>query len=166
MGAVVLSSASVDAGMDPSPRKSRGRCIASQSEVPLIRRRASRGLMTRHGEAARDGGDGFTPAGHIYPRFSAGKRARAATREWLHEKAMIQPSRFVRVGGACGRVTARERWNPLDARRQSDNGAINLRWRVRCLSYGYYLPACNHTLKLFAARTSPRRLYIALIARQ
>jgi len=32
--------------------------------------------------------------------------------ERLHEKAMIQPSRFVRVGGAHGRVTARERWNP------------------------------------------------------
>jgi len=62
---------------------------------------------------------GSTPARHIYPRFNAGKRARAATREWLHEKAMIQPSRFVRVGGACGRVTARERWNPLDARRHN-----------------------------------------------
>lgn len=35
---------------------------------------------------------------------------------------------------------------------QSDNGAINLRWRVRCLSYGRYLPAGNHTLKLFAWR--------------
>lgn len=34
---------------------------------------------------------------------------------------------------------------------QSDNGAINLRRRARCLSYGHYLPATNRTLKLFVA---------------
>lgn len=47
-------------------------------------------------------------------------------------------------------------WESTDRTRsrtstQSDNRAINLRRRARCLSYGHYLPASNRTLKLFVA---------------